>query len=150
MIPNEFPAIEAGKWMAEIGSRMENASFESAFTRLIPLLHSAFSDNFADTRSPDGPWPPHSPMTTKLHGPHPLLILSGDMRRSVTETGSTGNVEQIAARDMAVGTSLFYAGWQQHGTAKIPPRMFLWVNATWVGRLGDEFADSAIQIIFGA
>ena len=150
MIPREFPVEESARWMAELGNQLENGSFEPAFNRVMPLLHDAFADNFANTKAPSGTWPPHSPVTVKIHGPHPLLILSGALLRSVTESGSDGNVEFVSAREMAVGTSLFYAGWQQHGTTKIPPRMFLWVNAEWVGRIGDEFQAAATEIIFGA
>lgn len=150
MIQIEFKAEDATRWMQQIGYDFENASFESVFKNLIPVLHEGFAENFANTSAPEGPWPPHAPATVRIHGPHPLLILSGTLLRSVTTTGSEGNVEQISGREMQVGTSMFYAAWQQHGTPKIPPRKFLWLNGQWVERVANEFAEGCIQVIFGA
>ena len=149
MIPKEFPAEEAEYWMDELIQEMEGGSFAPAFSRIVPNLQYAFGDNFDRAEGPMGAWAPHSPVTIAIHGPHPLLILTGDLLRSVTETGATGSVQQISDREMTLGTSLFYAGWQQRGTDKIPARPFLWVDYSWLGEIGDEFATGVSQILFG-
>ena len=149
MIPKEFPAEEAEYWLDELAQGMESGSFAEAFTRIVPNLQNAFGDNFERAEGPSGDWAPHAPYTIAKYGPHPLLILSGDLLRSVTETGEKGSVQQIGEREMALGTSLFYAGWQQRGTSKIPPRPFLWLDDSWSSEIVDEFATGVVLVLFG-
>ena len=149
MIPKEFEAEYAEYWLDELFQEMSTGSFAPAFERIVPNLQDAFGDNFENAEGPDGAWAPHAPSTVAKYGPHPLLILSGDLVRSVTETGATGAIQDIKPREMAIGTSIFYAGWQNSGTDLIPARTFLWVDYSLYGELSDEFATGVMSVLFG-
>lgn len=150
MIPKQFDAEFAEYWLDELAQSMENTSLVESFKEIVPILHEGFADNFSSTKSPSGTWPPHSPYTIAKYGPHPLLILSGAMLASVTNSGSDGSIEEVGPREMALGTSIFYAGFQQFGTVRIPARRFLWLDSPFMDRLSDTFAASCFTIIMGA
>ena len=130
--------------------KIEQQSFQPALDACVPVCNEGFKKNFDKTQGPPGVWAPHSPYTIQKYGPHPLLILSGAMLASVTQSGAESRIESVGARDAEIGTSLFYAGYQQFGTDKIPARRFLWLDAESVDSVVDAFAGSAFQIIFGA
>jgi phage gpG-like protein len=71
------------------------------------------------------------------------------MLASVTQQGAEGRIESVGDRDAEVGTSLFYAGFQQFGTSKIPSRRFLWLDSPSVDAVLEVFADKAFQIVIG-
>ena len=77
-------------------------------------------------------WPAHAPLTIALYGPHPLLILSGDMKRAAT--GGAGAVFDIRVGKkksvVILGISkvaIPYAWKHQHGSGRIPRREFFYL-----------------------
>jgi phage gpG-like protein len=133
-------------------SQLEAFDFAPVFTSMLETLHQGFESNFDQTRAPYGQWPPHSPMTIAIHGPHPLLILTGVMKRSVTQSGVEGRIEDIMKNEAIIGTSLFYAPYQQFGTSgphPIPARPFLWLEGSYVDRLHERFVDEVESRLFG-
>lgn len=149
MIPNEFFAHEADEVFSAFASSLESGDLTPAFRSCIEVASEGFSDNFGATKAPYGTWPPHSPVTVAIHGPHPLLILTGDMYRAVTKEGSEGRIQDLEPRSLVLGTDLFYAAWQQYGTAKIPPRPFLWLDKPFVVQVTEVFADASYRIFVG-
>ena len=133
----------------EIQQAIDDASFQDALQECIPVCNGGFKKNFDSTQGPKGKWPPHAPYTVQKYGPHPLLILSGAMLASVTQPATEGRIESVGDRDAELGTSLFYAGWQQFGTSKIPARRFLWLDGPSVDAVLEVFADKAFQIVIG-
>jgi phage gpG-like protein len=70
------------------------------------------------------------------------------MKRSVTQSGSDGRIEEIMRTEAKIGTSLFYAPYQQFGTRKIPARPFLWLEGSYVERLTNQLADAMMARVF--
>jgi len=137
-------AVDFVDYMRDWASSLETMDHEPTFQSMLDPLHEGFTANFDNARAPYGQWPPHSPYTILLHGPHPLLILTGAMKRSVTQSGSDGRIEEFTRDQAIIGTSLFYAPYQQFGTAKIPARPFLWLEGSYVDRLHELFADATM------
>ncbi len=141
-----------GDSLDELMAQLQSFDFAPVWTALLEPVHEGFASNFDQTRAPYGTWPPHSPMTIALHGPHPLLILTGAMKRSVTQSGSEGRIEDIMRNEAIIGTSLFYAPYQQFGTSgphPIPARPFLWLEGSYVDQVHERFADEVASRLFG-
>lgn len=81
---------------------------------------------FAGLGSPEvgGTWSPLSPRyaawKAKKRPGAPLLVFDGDLRRHMTQPGE--GVHEIRKTGFTVGTDLFYAGYHQNGTVKMPAR----------------------------
>jgi phage gpG-like protein len=99
--------------------------YESALSQCREHLRENFVQIFAQKASSDGSsWPPHSPVTESLWGPHPLLILSGDLYGQLTEDATIGE------RSVTVGTDLFYADYNNNPSedSNIPKREFMYLT----------------------
>jgi phage gpG-like protein len=144
MIPETFLAFEAVDVLGAWSDELATGSLEQPLRDCIGLLNNGFEDNFDATKAPYGQWPAHAPYTIQKYGPHPLLILTGVMKASVTESGSASRIEEVGTRQLAIGTDLFYAPYQQFGTRKIPPRPFLWLDAPWVDQVAERFATGVL------
>ena len=132
--------------------RLQSFDFAPVFTAVLDTLHEGFASNFDQTRAPYGQWPPHSPMTIAKYGVHPLLILTGAMKAAVTQSGSSDRIEEITQTEAIIGTSLFYAPYQQYGTdgpRPIPARPFLWLEGDYVDQLHERFADEVATRLLG-
>lgn len=151
MIPSMINVEDLPAVLDAFANDLANASLVSAFDELSPTLRQSFGDNFANTKGPNGQWPPHAPATIRIHGPHPLLILQGYLLQSVTVKGSVGSVEILEARSMSIGSTIFYAGWQNNGTdnGHIPARPFLWLDEIAVAAVLDRFATSTFNLLVG-
>lgn len=147
MIPREFMASDAVAVLGEFARDFESKSLEPAFAGIAQDLRESFGSNFANTRAPYGTWPPHSPYTVQKYGPHPLLILSGKLLASVTTQGAEGSIERYLARELEMGTDLFYSGWQQRGTVKIPARPYVWLTDENLARVSERFAEICWTIL---
>lgn len=96
-------------------------------------FQAAQGGNFDRAEDADGnAWRQHAPMTIALHGPHDLLILSGDMKRAAM--GGAGAVFKINATTskttITVGiskTAVPYAWKHQCGDGRIPRRQFFYL-----------------------
>jgi phage gpG-like protein len=133
-------------------SQLDSFDFAPVFSAMLETFHRGIESNFDNIRGPGYTWPPHSPVTIAKHGPHPLLILTGAMKRSVTQSGAEGRIEEIMRNEATIGTSLFYAPYQQFGTTgppKIPARRFLWLQSSFVDQLAEIFADQMTERLFG-
>ena len=105
-------------------------------------------ENFALKEGSDGKsWPPHAPLTIKIHGPHPLLILSDTMRSAVAGEAGPGSVFRDEFRSFETGTDLIYARTHQEGDASrnIPQREFLYASENVQDECQEELADFVDQ-----
>lgn len=104
-------------------------------------LATMFTDIFHRAQDAGGSaWPEHAPATVAAYGPHPLLILTTALMQSVTTDFGTGDsVIENSGRELAWGTNLAYGGYNNYGTATIPPREFLY----WT----DDGADAVVETL---
>lgn len=69
-----------------------------------------------------------------FEGEHPILVRTGDLRESVVERGAPGNVFDVRADGLTVGTDDWRAGWHQWGTSRMPARPMIGIS--WQRRSG--------------
>jgi hypothetical protein len=97
----------------------------------VQIVRAGFLENFQLTEDSSGrKWPPHSPVTVRMYGPHPPLILSDAMRSAVAGEAGPGAVFRDSFRSFETGTDLIYARTHQEGdpTRNIPQREFLYAS----------------------
>lgn len=80
-------------------------------------------------------WPAHSPVTIAMHGVHPLLILSGRLKRA-----ATGGSESVRIKNFPRGKTVYGLGvspsipyWRVHqkgsaGPPRIPRRQYFYLS----------------------
>jgi phage gpG-like protein len=79
-------------------------------------------EQFVSSGGRSGGWRPLSPAyaASKPAG-RPIMVLSGDLRRSLTQQGGQ-NIREIRPEEMRLGTRVPYAIFHQQGTRRMPAR----------------------------
>ena len=116
------------------------------------IIYDGINLNFALEQDAWGnTWAPHAPLTIKLYGPHPILILSSTMVHAATTTGAPGNVVIVEDRTFIVGVDLPYAATQQFGdpSRNIPARPFEDASEETIERLAVMTGDYFEQEVLG-
>ena len=81
-----------------------NADIERIFWDLDAAVADGFGENFQAKIDEDGmPWAPHSPFTVKKYGPHPLLDLTGRMKRAASSRGDSEHLAERMGETMRFG-----------------------------------------------
>ena len=97
----------------------EVSDFDRVWDRIIDnVIVPAINDIFDSEGY--GTWPPR---VDDL--PHPLLQLSGDLRRSLTQPNSGNNINVQTSDSLEYGSDIFYSDYHEEGTDTIPPRPIL-------------------------
>lgn len=116
-------------------------SLDKLFAGLDDTLADGFSDNF-DSRSDDSgaAWPAHAPSTVKRYGPHPLLELSGRMRRAATNPSDPEHLSERVGDTLRSGVkgTIKYAIFHQVGTSKMPRRQFIYATTKTILKLKEK------------
>lgn len=142
----EFLASEAVVGLGAFADQLLNMDFGPVFDGLVDPVNESFGSNFDRKTGPDGqPWKPHAAYTIKKMGVHPLLMWTGAMIFSLESRSGSGRIEEITSNSLTIGTDLFYAGWQQYGTAKIPARPFVWMLGSDIDQITQLFADRVLE-----
>ena len=140
-IPAENFAAELRRMTAFVA----NGSLEPALRECKLIAEEAMAVNFLEGQRATGTkWPPR-----KHQYPHPTLIKTGHLMHSVVSEGEPGHVENVGAREMYTGTNVFYAGFHQFGTKKLPARPFVEVPDHAVDAMEDVLANFIINTTFG-
>lgn len=114
------------------------------------IFQASESGNFDRAEDSDGKkWKPHAPLTIALYGPHPLLILSEDMKRAATGGAGSIFVIKAGAKKSVVivgisSVSIPYAWKHQHGSGRIPQREFFYLHKEGRKTLVRKFRNSVI------
>ncbi len=119
--------------------------------QIAQIIYDGIALNFALSQDAWGNvWAPHAPLTIKMYGVHPLLILSSAMVTAATNTGAPGNVVEVQDRSFMVGVDLPYAATQQFGdqSKNIPARPFFDPSDETIERLGTLAGDYFEQAVF--
>lgn len=133
------------RWQDDL-DRWENVFFNMdmspIFTELDPVVSAGFDENFANKVDEFGvPWPPHAPATVRRYGPHPLLVLSGRMKRAAITPGDSEHLLGVARSTAAYGVSgsVFYARFHHTGTSRMPRRRVIFASAATVQKMFSLF-----------
>lgn len=139
-------------YLASMADELERAPLTDVLKSCTTLIDQAVEKNFLAGGSPLGPWPPHSPATVARYGPHPLLILSGDMMAAATREGARGHVQELTDRAATVGIDgeeIVYALAQNYGHAakNIPARPFMVIDDSVGDACEVVIADAAATLV---
>ena len=129
-VQRQIPVAEIGQAMSALADTFINESLEWELKQCADVCRREIAGNYDRGGSALGAWPPHAPATVARYGPHPLLILSGDMQAASVQQGAKGHIEQINDRQLTMGVDastggIIYAMAQQFGHGRIPPRPFI-------------------------
>ena len=115
------------------------------------LLLSDFAVNFAQEGGyfGKGAWaqwaplkggdtvPPTSTVRDRIRkgygGAHPILERTSQLRQSLTQRGTPGNIFDVRPMGLTVGTATPYARFHQFGTSKMPARLIVGVPSVRLG-----------------
>lgn len=111
---------------------------------VLDAVREGIAENFDQARSPDGTaWPPRKHLY-----PHPILVKSTAMKRSVTEEGGEGYA-LVDETSLTVGSDVEYAAFHEFGTSKLPERSFMGVSEERLKDLDDVVADGILDLLLG-
>jgi len=119
-------------------------SFEKPLRECLPILHENFEDHFIKEQAPYGTWP-----ARKYSYPWPILIKTGNMLEAARDTGNPGNLCEVTAHELQTGVKVDvvkYAGFQQYGTSKLPPRPYVWADDATIDACEDAFAVACFKM----
>lgn len=118
------------------------ASFGDLMETLGTLVENQTKRRIAvEKRSPDGAaWPTLSASTVSQKGTDNILVDTGRLLGSISHVAS--------AFEAIVGTSVFYAGFLQDGTRKMPARTFMGISAENMAEIGNA-VEAWVRARFG-
>ena len=134
-----------GSYLENMSDKMARGPYSPALGTCVELAHKHMEKGFATGTDPTGRrWAKHAPFTVRMHGPHPILILTGVMRAS-TIGKAPNHIERIEQFEAVTGTSDEKAYIHQYGTDTIPQREFVGVDETVVDAMAEAVADFIIE-----
>ena len=125
---------------------IESETYEMALEKCREHLRQNFVQIFAQQTSSEGvEWPEPSPGPERLWGPHPLLVLSGDLFQQLTETAEVGE------RSVIAGTDLYYAEWNNNPSpdSNLPQREFMYLTEETLDACVEAIGDRLFEIMPG-
>jgi len=146
MSPEDFIGL-----LGDIPGRLEQASFREPLNQAGYEFGEQVGQNFSRQVSSDGsPWPPHAPLTVRLHGPHPLLRLTWAMYAAATNPDDSAAKKILEDRQITLGidgNEIPYAVKQNEGEGRIPQREFFYLSEEGEVAVRDILADASGPIM---
>jgi len=141
--------IEADQFaatLADSAQQLESADLSPFWESTArPMVLQNVRDNFTSSVSPDGEeWPARK----QIGDGHPLLMETGDLMQSAVG-GGAGHINQVAPRELVLGTNEEKALWHTEGTANMPDRQFMGASEATEEAIGEELADFLLPAVFG-
>jgi len=137
-------ASELSGFLDGIVKQLEKPKAINLLSKWNDELAGDLAEGFLNSKSPEGKaWAPLKYPRPPGHNPGTRpLIDTGQLMQSVI-SDSKGHIEIVSSDSTTFGTSVFYAGFHQFGTTKIPARPFLGVPPksldAAIRMLGDHF-----------
>jgi phage gpG-like protein len=100
------------------------ADQQPALAAIADDCREMIAEQFASQGGAEGtPWAPLAPSTLRRRRASPsILYATGALRRSLTEPGAAGHIEELEDQSLTLGTRLPYALYHQTGTRRLPAR----------------------------
>lgn len=130
----------------EIG--YERLSYEPILTAIIPQLQIDHKGFFSHKAGPDGAgWKENAASTQAKKGHGIVLFVTGDLERSLSESGASGAIRAVSDRGLLFGTSIDYSSVNQTGTkdGKISARPHVGLLEETLNKLVSDVADLTIE-----
>ncbi len=117
----------AEKFVDKITETLATPQAAGVLGRWNDILAGDLGKGFLSSKAPSGAgWKPIAPRPPGHNPGTRPLIDTGDLMRSVVSDGA-GHIEIVTEDSTFFGTDIFYAGFHQHGTARIAARPFMGV-----------------------
>lgn len=151
MSPEDFLTL-----LSKVPAKLERVALPDPLKQASYEVGEQVGQNFQRQVGPDGSaWKPHAPLTIKLHGPHPLLKLTGAMYAAATDPDDPNGKLIVEDRQLTMGidgTEIPYAKVQNEGGIgdsgnHIPQREFFYLTTEGADQVEDTFADAAGPLV---
>lgn len=112
---------------------------------LVDAIETTHSGYFRSQAGPDGsPWPALKPMTVAKKGHATILVETGDLQRSLTESGAPHAIRRQTLTELLFGTDRPHADKHQDGRGKLPQREHTGFNEQLISQCVDLVADTVV------
>lgn len=140
----EIQAEDFGRVAGEMAQAFVTMPLTPAMREMKYVAEESIAVNFLDGKEAGGQaWSPR-----KRAYPWPILIKTGHLMRSAVAEGEPGHVENVGDRELMTGTNVFYAGFHQFGTERMPARPFEAVPDAAVDEMENLLVDYIQDAIF--
>lgn len=137
--------------LERVPEKLASASYREALEQTSYEVAERMGENYVRQEDSSGnPWPPHAPLTVKLHGVHPLLKLSHAMYAATINPDDPNAKKTLGDREVVFGVDgneLPYATKQNEGAGRIPRREFFYLRSDAVDGVVDKFASLAGVVV---
>ncbi len=146
MLAEEFADL-----MESAPAELARVSYRDVLEQLSYEVAERIGENYVRAEDSSGnPWPPHAPLTVKLHGEHPLLKLSHAMYAATINPDDPNAKKLLDDREVIIGidgNELPYAKSQNEGEGRIPRREFYYLRDEAVDQVSEKCEAAARLLI---
>lgn len=137
---------DIGSMVEEIGPKIKDGNFVSAFEKIEEDLHEQHDQMFQHGRDAGGtPWKPLRPLTIARKGHAIVLIEFGDLYESLISRANNA-IRELYEQEMTFGTSDPKAVFHQHGTSRMPARPPVGISDETTDMAAQHVADRALDL----
>ncbi|QDV78084.1 phage virion morphogenesis protein [Botrimarina mediterranea] len=152
-----MPSVYLIDDQAELDQFFADLADEFYGTRMRELMESEVAEveevernSFANQTAPNGQaWAPLKPATIKRKGHSRILVETGRLGVSLTQSGHPDAVVEIVDEPgqggFSRGTAVEYAGYHQKGTKRMPARPPVGVDEEYVDGFAERAADHLVE-----
>lgn len=122
---DKYDFLQGAEIVNALEAFVSKGDFKEAFEQCKDHIEENFWQIFQSAVDSEGnPWPEHAPSTVASMGEHDLLVDTGALLQSMTDTSNY----TISDRYMVASCDLDYAEYQNFGTSNIPAREFMYLR----------------------
>jgi len=138
-----------GNVLQQVENAHRDADYSEALGGILTLLEAAHGRFFSGQHDPEGRyWPALARSTVRKKGHSTILIDTHKLRESLTERAE-GSIRAVSHRGLVFGTSIPYAFYHQHGTARLPVRAHVGIDVDTLDEITGIIADEAVDALRG-
>lgn len=135
--------------------RMEEPTLQrEQWQTTVEVLEDLHREYFASATSPDGDkWEPLAASTVKAKGNAKILVDTGALFQSLTDSGASDAIRETDPDFLLFGTRREWAwvhmfGIDKPGRPRLPARVHTGISDAGVDRILDVVADAAVEVMF--
>lgn len=130
----------------EVENDFREMNYEETLRGFRDEISGEQAGHFESRRDSTGSvWPPLAEYTIRKKGHDIPLVETGEMKKSVLDSGHGDHIEGFTHRGLLFGTSDEKAIFHQEGTRKIPARPFIGLSAGLLDKMVDGVADRTVE-----
>lgn len=140
---SDLAVEEVDDYVKDVSQNLDSEPLDEAMEACRDELYRGIRSAFNSSVDPETgvSWAPR-----KREGDgHPLLIDTGALLQSAVGSGP-GMIQRLDAREVTIGSSVYYGKFHQYGTNKMPARPFMGASPETLDRCGEIIADAALEL----